>query len=539
MSKLKNQVPLGILLKDAGLISNEQLQNALEIQSKFNQMKLGEILVLQEGLRAKTIDFFVNQWQEIITQGQKFPIGYYLENAALLNDTQIETILQEQKNKTKKFGVLAAEKGWIKQSTVNFLLDSLSQPVQTISLRFLEEYNKKALHLEHKYAEYSLILSRILGWTGGNWILTKNICQVFANSDFNIPAGAEIKAVDQFVEKALIKEWQTSEVAEHLRYLRHNLVKNSRYESHLLLQKYREILLAGNQLDQALPEQNELINLGLVAKEGDYLRVANIIFQQVFNQEFIAQELKRQQPKNITISPLNNEQKLSKITEYNPPTTITNIVEKVEIPQKLEPIVIENRQQSYRSQTAESNPNNTPEPLTKIGSLITLAAIALLVPLVLAINNYYSSLLQPKQKSQVFLDSLSKAEELQKFCNQLDLADLSNTLSLIARLEKEKQTLLQDTSDNSAVFPDDCEIALNRYRVLSAPLLGKENRIFEAIKNLCKVPEDSAMFLDAEVWLKRWYNSTYWGEETKFYLAEFAKYNQSSCPASHFTEYED
>ncbi|MEO1672974.1 MAG: hypothetical protein AAFR77_19720, partial [Cyanobacteria bacterium J06631_2] len=69
MSEPNNQIPIGLLLQKAGLISNEQLQHALEIQAQYTQMKLGEILVLQQGLRAKTIDFFVDKWQEIIIQG--------------------------------------------------------------------------------------------------------------------------------------------------------------------------------------------------------------------------------------------------------------------------------------------------------------------------------------------------------------------------------------------------------------------------------------------------------------------------------------
>ena len=58
MSNQINKVPLGSLLKDADLISDEQLQEALDVQSQYDQMKLGEILILQEGIRAKTIDFF-------------------------------------------------------------------------------------------------------------------------------------------------------------------------------------------------------------------------------------------------------------------------------------------------------------------------------------------------------------------------------------------------------------------------------------------------------------------------------------------------
>ncbi|MEM7758916.1 MAG: hypothetical protein AAF298_12440 [Cyanobacteria bacterium P01_A01_bin.40] len=533
MSSKKNQTPLGILLRNADLISNEQLQNALEVQSQFNQMKLGEILVLQEGLRAKTIDFFVEQWQELIAQGQQFPIGYYLENAALLNEQQINIILQEQQSNSQKFGVLAAQKGWVKQSTINFLLDNLSQSPQQMSLSYLEKYNDQSLHLEKKYADSSLLLSRILAWTGGNGILTRTICQVFANSDFNIPAGSEINAVDQFVEGSLIRKWQTSEAAEHIRYLKQNLVNSSNCEPSLLLQVYREILLSGNQPYRETPEQNELLQLGLVVREENYVRVANLIFQQVFNQEFIAQKLSQQQAISTTITPLKTELKATNITEYTPTASNQKPIDEIEIPQVLEPSIIEDNTTTY-----ETRESNTPEPLTKIGSLVTLAAIALFIPLVLAINNYYSSLLEPQQKSKIILDSLSKAEELQQFCNQLDLADLSSSLSLISKLEKEKQALLQDRNDSSAVFPDDCEVALNRYRVLVAPLLGKQNRILEAIRNLCKVPEDSEMYLDAEVWLKRWYDSANWGEETKFYLEEFAEYNNSSCPASHFTEYE-
>lgn len=51
------KLPIGSLLKKAGLISDEQLQTALNTQKQYAEMKLGEILALQEGIKAKTIDF--------------------------------------------------------------------------------------------------------------------------------------------------------------------------------------------------------------------------------------------------------------------------------------------------------------------------------------------------------------------------------------------------------------------------------------------------------------------------------------------------
>ncbi len=283
MSNQNHKPLLGVLLQNAGLISQEQLQNALDIQAKYAQMKLGEILVLQEGIRAKTIDFFVNKWHMFLAQGQQFPIGYYLKQACLLNEQQIQTILEEQKNNQQKFGVLAVKKGWIQQNTINFFLASFSQAPQLMSLSSLEQYNQDTLHLEEKYPNYYLILSRILAWTGGNFGLTKTISYVFANSNFNIPAGLEINTVDRFIEESLIKNWQNSKAAAYIRVVKRNFLKNPRCDSILLLKEYRNILLAGNKQYQQTKEQNELLSLGLIVKKNNYLKVANLIYQQIFN----------------------------------------------------------------------------------------------------------------------------------------------------------------------------------------------------------------------------------------------------------------
>lgn len=526
-----NQPLLGTLLKEADLISQQQLENALDIQSQYTAMKLGEILVLKSGIKAKTIDFFVNQWQNFVFLGKQFPIGHHLRNAALLNEQQIETILKEQNNSQEKFGVLAAQKGWVKQSTIDFLIKSLSQAPQLMSLITLEEYNDNVLHLEQKYANFSLILSRVLAWTGGNEILTKTICQTFASSDFNIAAGSEIKAVDRFVEKSLIRNWKTSEEAKYIRSIKTSLVNNLRYDPGLLLKEYQKTLLDEVEY-QDTPLQNELVSLGLVVIHDNCLKVANIIYQQIFDQNFIVQELnQRQQQAKITKT--NLAPQANKIAEYTAETsdigTVNNSPNQITKPNQIKENLKENSPQ----------PNtNTPEPLTKIASLITLVAIALLIPLFLLINNYYSSRLKSVQ-SETGEDSLINPEKLEQFCNELDLSDASASPKLIWQLEKNKQELTANNTSNSQMFPDSCEVALNRYRVLAAPQLGKESRVIEAIRNLCKVPADSEMYLDAEVWLKHWYNSNSWGEETKFYLEEFSEYNDTDCPAAHFIEYDN
>jgi hypothetical protein len=522
----QNQLPMGLLLQHAGLISPEQLQDALKLQTQYTQMKLGEILALQQGIRAKTIDFFVDKWQETIEQGQLFPLGFYLQKAYLLNQQQIEIILQEQKSNQQKFGILAVQKGWIKQDTINFFLDNLSsKPPQLMSLDALEEYNQENLHLEKKYADHSLILNRILAWTGGIPYLTKTIGQVFAQSDLNISGGKEINAVDRFVEGMLIRKWQTSKSAASIRVIGYILLNNFRCDSSLLLKEYQDILISGTKKNQGNKEQKELLLLGLIVQENDRLKVSNIIYQQIFNQDFVVNQLEKMLPKATNTIDINSpntssnaEKSANPIVEYNLQTS----VEKA-------PTVFTQTDSQIQPHTAAKQTAITRSPLTRISYLVVFAAIALLVPLWLIINNYLSS--SKPERVMANPDSARKINELQQFCSELSFADSKSSLNLIFKLEADQQQLLNG-------FPASCDTALNHLRVLAAPQLGKENRILEAIGHLCKIPADSEMQIDAEVWLNRWYDSASWGKETKFYIEEIKKHDNKSCPAAHFAKYE-
>ena len=456
-----------------------------------------------------------------LAQGQQFPIGYYLKQAYLLNEQQIQTILEEQKSNQQKFGVLAVKKGWIKQNTINFFLDSFSQAPQLMSFNSLEQYNQDTLHLEEKYANYSLILSRILAWTGGDFGLTRTISYVFANSNFSIPAGLEINSVDRFIKESLIKNWQTSKEAAYIRVVKRNFLKNLRCDSILLLKEYRKILLAGNKQYQQTKEQNELLILGLVVKKNNHLKVANLIYQQIFNHKFIFQEISKLEANNTSLTNVNPKYKISTITEYESGISAKKLA--------LSPDSLEiefNPSNSTNDFKSEQN-TNIPEPLTRISSIITVAAIALLIPLFSTLNNYYSSL--SKQEQQSSSGSLVKIGELRQFCEELSLVNAGSSLNLISQLEKNKQGL-------PIYFPDNCEAALHRLRVLAAPQLGKQSRVLEAIRHLCKIPANSEMYVDAKVWLERWYNSAGWGKETKFYLQELTKQGAVDCPAASFAK---
>ena len=511
MSTKNNILPIGKLLQNAGLISDEQLEIALVFQSQHTKMKLGEILALQEVIEVQTVDFFVNKWHEMKQEGKQFPIGYYLKQAYLLSGEQIKTILIEQKKNQLKFGELAVEKGWLKRETVDFFLNELTAKSSSLmSLISLEEYNRDFLHLEKKYANSSLMLSRILAWTGGDTSLTRSICNVFKDSNLNIPTGMEINGVDKLIESSIIRNWQTTKLGSYIRFIKDRLVNNQRCEPILLLSEYETILLSNGEEYKNLKEQKELLNLGIIVKDKKKLRVTNLIFQQVFNQNWIAQT--------------------RKILEAQIQQESSEIVKSKKAKIEIDNIKLNSIPQADTSQNKIDSLNNNQqkveltEIITKFGSLLTLAGIVLLIPVVLVVNNYSSSLRQEKKLS---VENLSQASKLKQFCRELNLVDSSSALGLISQIEKSKEEILRVFPYTLEVFPDNCEAALNELRVLAAPQLGRESRVIEALRNLCKIPADGNNINEAKIWIEHWSASPTWGQETKSYLNLI-----NECPAS-------
>ncbi|MBE9174244.1 hypothetical protein IQ225_00885 [Synechocystis salina LEGE 06155] len=121
------QKRLGLVLQEAGLIAPAQLELALNNQQQFEYFNylIGELIVLHGWLRKDTIEFFVNQWSELIHRTNPMPLGHYLQMADLLDQCQINQILREQKVLGLRFGTTAVILGWLKQQTVDYFIDHL------------------------------------------------------------------------------------------------------------------------------------------------------------------------------------------------------------------------------------------------------------------------------------------------------------------------------------------------------------------------------------------------------------------------------
>lgn len=133
--------PIGEILIEAGLIPIHQLEIALEEQ-KHTNLKVGQILVLHGWIKQDTVDFFVEQWPQLIESTEKQPLVYYFQQAKLLTDEQVKAIarLQKLKHKKTRFHHLAVEQGYLKRSTVDYFLAHL-----------FNIYNPKAISVTKPY----------------------------------------------------------------------------------------------------------------------------------------------------------------------------------------------------------------------------------------------------------------------------------------------------------------------------------------------------------------------------------------------------
>ena len=126
-STLSGKKPLGQILNEAGLISAQQIEIALRSQLESPQMKIGEIFAAKGWIKQQTADFFADKWHKSLEQERKQPLVYYLRQAGLLDENQINHVLAERNNSTEKvrFHHIAVRQGLVKQQTVDFLLRNL------------------------------------------------------------------------------------------------------------------------------------------------------------------------------------------------------------------------------------------------------------------------------------------------------------------------------------------------------------------------------------------------------------------------------
>lgn len=287
---------LGAVLQQAGLVSARQVEIALREQRHF-KLRIGEIFALRGWLKQESADFFAEEWPRIRQQYPQRPIGQYLKQAGLLDEAQIRSILDAQRQTQLKFGALAIANGWVQRRTLNFFLKHLEQhrnshvsggetqplehPYDAIRLKLFNLTE----HAEHPYQ----LLAAVLDWTGNQPELTQKLCQKIQASDLFIPAGEESAQVATLAQTQIVNDWESGIAAQHLRKMCDRICGHSLKH----LQLYERIVKRHKIPAAGSAEERDLLLLGLIANKGDTLTVANRIYRLVFSHRWVTAEIAR------------------------------------------------------------------------------------------------------------------------------------------------------------------------------------------------------------------------------------------------------
>ncbi|MBW4617572.1 MAG: AAA-like domain-containing protein [Desmonostoc vinosum HA7617-LM4] len=151
-----------------------------------------------------------------------------------------------------------------------------------------------------------IMLRHILEWTNGQPFLTQKLCQLVLNTwqdgTIAIPTGQSASWLEKLVRSRLIDYWELQDEPEHLRTIAHRLLYDEQRAGRLL-GLYQQILDVWGKtvaIDNS-PEQTELLLSGLVVKEQGYLQIRNPIYAEVFNTEWVEQQLTNLRPYAINL----------------------------------------------------------------------------------------------------------------------------------------------------------------------------------------------------------------------------------------------
>ena len=156
--------------------------------------------------------------------------------------------------------------------------------------------------LAQHYQNSQEILQKILNWTNGQPFLTQKLCQLLIedklkkeNNNLSSPSSPTPDFIDRLVQERIINNWEYQDRPEHLKTIRDRLLSN-RQKTGRILGIYQQILQGMRiPLDDS-PEHSELQLSGLVINRQGYLEVSNQIYQAVFQQNWLVNQLNNLRP---------------------------------------------------------------------------------------------------------------------------------------------------------------------------------------------------------------------------------------------------
>ncbi len=148
--------------------------------------------------------------------------------------------------------------------------------------------------LRVKFSDSQAVIKEILNWTGGQPFLTQKLCQFMVEETQK----ENPRTVEQVVRSRIIENWESQDEPEHLRTIRARIFRNEERTGYLL-ELYKQVWCSEEQSEITADntiEQSELLLSGLVERREGKLRIYNPIYKEVFNENWVENELKNLRP---------------------------------------------------------------------------------------------------------------------------------------------------------------------------------------------------------------------------------------------------
>ncbi len=210
------------------------------------------------------------------------PLGFVLQQAGLISARQVQIALVEQSHSDRRLGSVLADHGWVKQASADFFAE-IWPSLRHQTGRQLGQYLEQAALLSSVQVESILDLQRRTSQKFGTlaiqagWVSRRTI-------NFFLNHLGRVSTDPSFA------------IASESELLKEQILENETVNPFALLLLYQQVLQQGFVTINNRPEQQELLEMGLVTAAGHKLKIAQGAASSLLDPQWVAQSLEQLHP---------------------------------------------------------------------------------------------------------------------------------------------------------------------------------------------------------------------------------------------------